>query len=394
MVRKVNLFVMAMMMPISALGIEITDYVDPESFYEEARVDATFNLKSGNQDQTSFNGNASGFYEVNYSTLPFTWSIDLEGNLDLDRGSADEDSTEKGYDFLTSGNFDKYFNNTSDLLGYGSLELGYRRPFGADEDDDPYVKLGAGVGYGRVINATPLAKVLRFIEELMDYQVITREPDEQTYLTMASIVSREDEFESRYGHEDYKQYWIGELEKVMQKAGLLKNNTIGAVGVIKMHDVLIDEPISVRKHGWIAKGGIGYVASNYDGSDSDPSLDASFEYALPIGHKFQFIELAKYSTILASDTVHNLTNRMSGTYEVSDRIDWVNFWDLNVTLPTEDDAKDIITNALESSFRYHLTNRFDAVLSVKLTQVEDDVDDNGNDDLDTAVNMGVSYRLK
>ncbi len=396
MFRKLNplLLVTTLLMPISTWAIELTDYTTVDSFYQEAFVNSQFNLRSGNQDQTSIDGNATGNYDITYSTLPFVWGIRGDGKLDINRGKNESASTEKGYDFLLHGNADKYFNPEGLLLGYGSFDLGYRKPMGVDDADDPFAKIGGGVGYGRVINATPLADILRVMEELRKYGLLTKEPSDQIYLAMAAVVAKEEEYKSKYGFADYKVYWIDDLEKVLQKAGLLKNNTLGTVGVIKIQDVLINEPISIRKHGWIGKVGAGFVLSSYDGSESDPSVDASFEYAYPVNYELQLINLASYSTILADDITHHFNNRFSLTYEIADRIDWENAWNLDMILPTEDNADNTITNSLSSSFRYYISNLVDANVTLSMTQVEDDIDNNGNDDADTSLLFGLRYRLK
>jgi len=394
MFRKVSTLALTMAVPLSTCAIELTDYTNPDSFFQQAFVTGQFNMKSGNQDQTSFNGNALGDYEINYSTLPFVWGVIGDGRLEVNRGKEEDSSTEKSYDFFVRGAADKYIDPNGLLLGYGAMELGYRKAMGANSADDPFVKLGGGIGYGRVINATPLAEVLRFVEELNEYGLLNKGLSDNTYLELAAVVAKEEEYKSKHGLQDYKLYWIDDLEKVMQKAGILKNNTLGTVGVIKIQDVLINERISIRKHGWIAKGGVGYIASNYDGSDSDPSLDASFEYALPFSHEFQLIELARYSTILSGDITHHLSNRVSATYEVSDRIDWENVWDIDLLLPTEDNANDLITHNLSSSFRYYISNLIDTNVTLSFTKVDDDISGNGNDDVDTTLFFGIRYRLR
>ncbi len=380
--------------PLSAFAIELTDYTEPDSFYEQAFVNGQLNMKSGNQDQTSFAGTAFGNYDITYSTLPFVWNARFKGDVDFDRGPTEGSSTEKSYSATFHADADKYLQEDGLFLGYGEFDLGYRRQRGADEADDPYAKIGGGVGYGRVINATPLAEVFRFVEELDKYELLSKSLPDSTYLELATIVAKEEEFKSKYGLEDYKLYWIDELEKIMQKSGVLKNGRLGTVGIIKIQDVLINERISIREHGWIGKAGVGFVASNYNGSDSDPSLDASFRYAYPFSHQLQLINFARYSTILEDDITHSLRNTISVTYEVSDKIDWENVWDMDLIIPTEDNAKDLLTNNFSSSFFYHISNVIDAGVSLNLKAVEDDIDDNGNDDLENAVNFSVRYRLR
>jgi hypothetical protein len=397
MFRKIKLLgaASALITPLSVYAIELTDYTTVDSFYQQAFVTGQFNLKSGNQPQTSYNGNLLGNYDVTYSTLPFVWNITSSGALAFNRGQDKDSSTEKGYNLIMHGDADKYFSTDSLLLGYGSFDLGYRKLEGIDDADDPFVKVGGGAGYGRVINATPLAEVLRVVEELRRYNLLAKEPSDQTYLDMATVVAREEEYKSKFGFVDYKMYWIDELEKILQKAGVLKNNTLGTIGIIKTQDVLINERISIRKHGWIAKAGVGYIASDYSGNSSDPSLDASFEYAYPFSYELQLINLMRYSTLLSTDITHHLTNRLSVTYQLADRIDWENAWDLDMILPTADNEKDNITNQLTSSFRYYISNLIDANATLTLKKQDDKNDtSSNNNDVVSSLFVGVRYRLR
>ncbi len=382
--------------PIKLLAIELTDFRDPDRIFDEAFFNGRFNLNSGNQDQTSFDGTTSGFYQMNYSTLPFVWKIRFEGNLDIRRDSKVNAETEKSYLFGLESNFDKYLtDNLFGLFGFGGIDLAFRRQIGDDEADNPYSKLTTGIGYGRVIDATPLADVLRVVESLKEYGVIIGDVDDSTYLELAAIVGKRREFQSRYGFEDYEQYWIEALEKVMQKAGILKNNMLGAIGVIKTRYVLVLERISPRKHGWSVRGGAGYITSTFeDTDDDDPSLDLGFEYAKPFGYQLQFTEEARYSRILASDKLDLFDNRMGLTYELSDRIDWENMWTINAIFPSRIGTNDIITNKLSSIFRYYVTNLVTADLTFSLTKLDDGIDDNGNDDIEKVAFFGFTYRLK
>jgi hypothetical protein len=265
---------------------------------------------------------------------------------------------------------------------------------GSDDADDPYAKLGIGAGYGRVIDATVLAKAMRSIEDLQKYGVITRELSDQGYLKFAEIIDKEEEFKSEYGAVEYEKYWFEAMEEVLRAEGILAEDALGAMGVIRVREILINEPFSVRKHGWIARGGLGFVLSNFDGSDSDPSLDASFEYAYPYTYRLQIIERAAYSTILSDDIVHQISNALSATYEVSDRIDWENRWTLGLTLPTESGAKNIISNNLSTTFRYYISNKINFDTTLSFNHLDDDMKDNGNDDLETTLFAGITYRIR
>ncbi|ALG67999.1 DUF481 domain-containing protein [Beggiatoa leptomitoformis] len=376
-----------------ASAIELTDYVSPDSFFQQSYLSGSFNLNSGNQDQTSYNGTFAGSYDMTYSTLPFVWNVAADARTDFSRGKESDASTEKGYDVFASTTADKYFNNNSLLFGFGSADLGYRRLFGSDEADDPFAKLGVGVGYGRIYNATPLAKAIRIVEDLVKYKVLASEPSTKGYMELAGVIDRESEFISKYSLKEYKKYWVEAMEEVLHRDGVLKTESLGALGVIRIQEILFDERINQRKHGWVVRGGVGYIASNYDGSDSDPSLDVIFEYGLPIGLQWQLIERAEYSTILSGDIGHRIRNVLSLTYEITDAIDWENEWELDYLKPTDTPPDQIVSNTLSSTLRYYLSNRLSADLTLELRRIDDDIDDNGNDKTDKALLFGISYRL-
>jgi opacity protein-like surface antigen len=375
--------------PIASQAIQLTDYSFPDSEWEEAYVEARGSIQSGNQDQTSYDLYLNGDYEYNFTSLPRNMRFYVDGLFDYRRGSNDNDDTEKYYEANATGTVDTYFNENDKLFWYGAGDLGYR-----EDADDMYIQVGAGLGYGRVINATPLAYALRVVEELRQHGVVSANVSDATLLKMAQVIDRENEFKSKYGLDEYEPYWYKEIEAVLNAAGALTNKALGAEGVLHMQRVLEDEPITTRKHGWLVRGGVGYVLQNYNGEDSDPAINAQAEYALPIGLQSQFINLFTYSTIFADDTDQNIMNRMSYTYEFSDEIDWENTWNLTYLVPGDSDMDNVYTNILSSSLRYYLTNRLTAGLTVMATYVEDEVDDNGNDDWDFGTFFDLRYRLK
>lgn len=148
-------------------AISLTDYTPPTSASQDAYLSAAFNLNDGNQAQTSYSGFALGYYENRYYSVPYNWRLRFDGRLDLERGPEEDSDSMEGYEFLGHGDIDKYFSNT-DYLYFGSIDLGYREQLNLDEEDDPYAEVGAGLGYGRFYDATPLAKAMRIVDDLLN----------------------------------------------------------------------------------------------------------------------------------------------------------------------------------------------------------------------------------
>jgi len=82
----------------------------------------------------------------------------------LNRGSAAGASSESNYIAAGSVTADNYFRpNSKGLFWYGSGEAGIKK--GADK---PFTKVGVGLGFGRAVNVTPMAKAMRLIEALRE----------------------------------------------------------------------------------------------------------------------------------------------------------------------------------------------------------------------------------
>lgn len=378
-----------------AYAIEMTDYKDPQSSWEEAFLTGSFNSKSGNQDQTSYDLTLDAFYEHNYSSLPRTWQIHVDGEADVTRGADQGDRSEDNSVANFRANLDNYFASRPNTFWFGENEINYR-----SDADNLRAEVGIGLGYGRVINATPLAKVLRIEEELREHGVILGRMSDDEYLELAQIIDLENEYRGKYGADEYKSVWIADFEKVLKRIGVLKNGSLGALGVLQMHKVLFDEPVSIRKHGWLVRAGVGYVVQNFEGDESDPSVGITYEYAHPSGYKGQFINRLDYSTVLGDDTLHYITNDMSYSHEISDRIDWINQWTLDWQI-FDDEREDITRNGLSTTFRYYLTNRVTANATLSVIHTEDGIPDSEvtepdefNDETDVTTFFSIAYRLK
>ena len=374
------------------LGVKLSDYTFPETFYQESYLSGNFSLNSGNQDQASYNGSFSGDYNIFYGSLPFSWRLGVESNVDLSQGPNDVDDSQNGYGIYATTNADKYLGS-SKLFGYGSFDFGYRKSMGLDDADDPYAKVGLGMGFGRIIDATVLAKAMRIVEDLNKYSVLAGNLSDESYLELAKIIDKEQEYIAKHGIIEYKKFWFEDMEKILLDSGKLKNNSLGALGLIRIQEVM-EESYGVRSHGWTVRGGAGFILSNYDGGESDPSIDISLEYALPYSYRMQINERLDYSSILTDDMVHQFTNNLSLTYEVSNRVDWENGITTTITLPTAENAENVTSNSITSALHYYIANQITADTSISLNLLDDGIKDNGNDDMSTSLFMGVTYRIR
>ena len=374
----------------SALAdVTLYDYEEPSSAYEDAYVSGRLNVNSGNQDQTSHDLNVDMNYERVFSSPNRDVSVEADLQGSSKRGGNEGDETVENYLGSAAVSANNYFQpNSRGGFWYGDAKLGVKK--GAD---DPRVKAGVGVGYGRVVNVTPMAQALRLVEALRAKQRLTRDLNKAEYNQVAQIIAKEAEYRTKYGTADYQQYWIADIESALKASGKTQGE-LGAAGILKAYDVLVNERISTRKQGWLVKAGVSEVLKDYNGESAKPALDVAGEYHRPLSNRTQFSNEASASaTLQDNDKSYTAQNTMNLTHEVSDRIDWINTWSTDFDHNDTQDT-DTTTSKLSSTYRYYLTNKlaFDTVAA--LSKVDDDTDNNGNDEVDKSLYMGVTYRLK
>lgn len=384
--------------------VTLYDYTEATSSYTDAYLNGKLNVSDGNfiikdANGNDTNGNGQTAYDanltLNYDNVKSTPSRNLSTKFNAD-GSVTRSSTPGAgsvSNYLMNGSvtMDNYFRSGSKgAFWYGSGEAGIKKG-----QDKPFSKIGVGLGYGRVVNVTPMAKAIRLVEALKQQGALKSTPSKATYQVIANVIAREAEYQSKFGQAKYEQNWITDIERALVSSGQV-NGSLNAAGIIESRDVLINERISTRKHGWLIRAGLGIVLSNYDGTDGgDPSLDIGAEYHRPLSNRTQYSNVASMSSIYGDDDPsYRLINNMSLTHEMTDKIDWENTWAMDYNKAGTANANDVTSNSLSSTFRYYLNNQLDLNLTAKASQTDDGVSNNGNDDVDTSLNMGVSYRLK
>ena len=352
------------------------DYQEATSSYEDAYVAGNFDVGSGNQGQTSYDLDLSLDYEKVFSSPDRNTKLDFTGSGSRSRGSSDGDKTKSDFQLLGSATVDNYFQpGSKGSFWYGKGEVGAKK-----NQDKPFTKATIGLGYGRVVNVTPMARAIRVIQALRNKGTLRSDPADSVYQAVAEIIAKENQYRSRHGIRDYNQYWIGDMEKAL-------GASLGAPGTIRAYDVLTQERISTRKHGWLVRAGIGAVLSDYDGETGKPAVEVGAEYHRPLSNQTQFSNEAIFTTTLKDDSKSYIfNNTMSLTHELTDVIDWENKWLLSYN--KLDDAGSTTANTFTSAFNYELTNQLDFNITAKAAKTT------GEEDINKRLTMGIKYRLK
>jgi len=411
--------------PLTANALSLEDYLVANSSFDEAYVNGSFNAtepeRDRDDDRLGYDYTVQANYKKSFSTLPRFWSYNLGLNAGGGRSSSKtsqvpnplfetdptapeeltvNNKTTESWQAVATGTIDNYFHQSSYPKAFWFGKGQFRTIKGQPDDD---ISGTVGLGYGRVYNATPLAKVIRMVEELNEEGLLTGPIPDSVALETAEIIDRVDEFKSKYGEDEYRPDYYAAIEEALARSGALRDGKLGAMGALTADTVLEDEPISPRKHGWVVRVGTGFQASDLSGlSDNDPKLLAEWEYAKPFGYKGQFINLFTFEPILSDETLTKFSNEMSYTHEVTDMIDWVNTWSLTYS-DGENDAGESEKNTnhvLSSKYTFDLGNSLDYFVELALTQ--NDVEPNSRnadslafgDDPEIKFKSGFTYRLK
>ena len=226
-------------LPVVAQGIELTDFTDPDTAFDEAYVDFNANANSGNQDQTSYSALLSGFYNKRDSSSDRVIGLSIDGNMDASRGPNADDESVDDFGFSVGVSRDDYFSESNDALFYFvGGEFSHQ-----DSAIDDNLGVAVGLGYGRVWNATPLAKALRIQEALGSRGLLVSDLSDESLLQLAAIIGRESEYRSREGADDYRGAWYTDMEAVLIESGALVDEKLSALATVELDDVLFDEPI-------------------------------------------------------------------------------------------------------------------------------------------------------
>jgi len=375
-----------------AQAVKLTDYKFPVSTSQEAYVNSLLNVAGQSADTTevAYNFGGSANYRLNFRSLPLSYDLSLLGNFSVVKGSEEDSDTKDAFYLMASTTADKYLREDRDYFVYGAGSIEYRKLASQDDADEPRIDLEGGVGYGRTINATVLKQAIRMNEDFLKYGVIKSDMPDQTLLDLAAIIDRESEFRSKYGNVEYRKYWYEEMETVVRESGVLSGDSLGAIGILRIQEVL-DEPTAQRWHGWVVRGGVGARVQDFDGESGDPRLTVRFDWTRPSGIELQFTNNAAYSTVFEDDPVHTLSDVFRVDYEISNRIDWYNSLALNYDIPTTDGLENILRLDLKSTYFFYIENELAVSPEFQYSFVDDGF---GDSEWNWTFLMSFTYRLR
>lgn len=365
--------------------VSLYDYSQASSEYQSSYLSGSLNVNDKKDAEYTYNANVGVDYDRVISSADANTTLKAELN-GFASGSGEKNAkNEETYNGKASATYDRYFdpqNSDAFWFGNGQIRIQEEGPKDYAGIKNPEVKVGGGLGYGRVVNVTSMARAMRLVEALVENGSISKTPSAAAYNKIAQIIDTKDAYKDEHAGK-YAQYWVKDIAQAL-------GANLDAGGVIRAYEALENESISTRKYGWEVRGGVGVVANNFAGKSGNPFVELQGNYYYPISNKTQFSNEAKVGFELDDkDNSYVLTNDMGLTYELSDRVDWENKW--NLTYQDNENKADVLRNTLSSAFLYEINNSLDYETRLNLSHV--DVDGKETQ-FDKGLFMGVKYRLK
>jgi hypothetical protein len=346
-------------------NVSVTDYTVPSSSSHSLFIDPNYNMTIVADNVTVNKGSIGMVYNSFYESLPLGYSIDVTGSGSFEKFEENPGIYKYRNRYSTNAvvRFKKYVFNERDL--FGSVKFGGQ--FNNKVYDYPATNITIGVGYGRFINATPLRKAVRMEDFLIKENVISDHLPKETMLQLGNIIERQSEYEDKYG-DTYQKNWFDDMEDAMRKSSLLKEDFIGAIGILRMQEVLTKEKIFDRFYGWEVTIGtkIDLTLPQQGQKRPKPSLDISAQYSRPINWATQWNErLSINSPSNNFFTLYNMNIASDLAYELSNRINFVARHFITIDKLSKDSGS-VINNSLGLSFIYFLENQVNLVITEQL----------------------------
>ncbi len=277
----------------------------------------------------------------------------------------------------------KYIWDDRDFFAESEVNIQHR-----DVDKQIASSLIFGAGYGRYIDATALAKAVRIEEHLLREGVIKDFLPKNTMVRIANIIERQTEYQNVYS-DTYETFWFFDIENEIKASGLLIGNNLGAIGILRMRQVLfgINERVNNRYYGWGATLGARFDLTTPDKSKvGSPKLNLAGRYSYPLSWNFQLNTIAEIYSPLDSLFLKQITLNFGFDfiYELSNKINLVTSYKFAIFKPFE--KKEELNHTFTTAFLFYLENQIYFGINNSITKI-------GTTPQTISVSMTLQYNL-
>lgn len=360
-----------------AQNVTVSDYTVPISKAATLRFDGNWNFSQTGDSVSSNLASGTLSYSSFYSSLPLAWFI----SLDASASKTKDQNMDHNVKFDAS--FQKYVWEDNNWFGFAKFSAQSITFYDQVSSD-----ITAGMGYGRYINATALAKAVRIENHFIEEGVITERLPRNVILHIANIIERENEYKTLYGV-TYETFWFRDIEREIQASGVCKEDGVGSIGILRMRQVLfgINERVNERDYGWDIKAGFLFPLTTYNKAPvGNPNLDLIARYSVPVNWSVQLNTSLDVYTPMDSLFFSNVQMRLGADFifELNNRVNLVSGYRLALIKDTG--QKSVISNNITLSFWYYIENNIYYTINANYSK-------DSNQPKQLAMTMGLQYNF-
>ena len=277
--RGVLAAIAALVLVASATSaVPLCDYRSPETDLSDLSIGFAYQYYNDpfSEDRDVNQGQFSVDYERIFDQPVFGYDIRLENDMEI---SVLDVST---YTTFADGNYKRYFAAEGDYFAFAGATARSSSSY-----QSLALSVSFGVGFGRFVDVTPLARATRIDEYLyssgslvdhlhpVDLQILADEIGSlTTYDSVAALLEA--------------------VQDVLEGSGYVKVEGLDALDISEITRLIQEEGFS-RYCGWDLKIGLGYEVLDPSGGESDLLITGAFNYAFATTPNEQFLIQGSFS---------------------------------------------------------------------------------------------------
>ena len=263
----------------AAFGISLCDYRSPETDLSDLTIGFAYQYHNdpfGLEDRDINEGQFTVEYIRLYDEPGFGFDVTLRNDMEI---SVLDVST---YTTFADGSYKRYFESERDFFAFAG---GLARSSSSFQSMGLSVNLG--VGYGRFVDVTALAKATRVDSFLVRRGSLT------DHLHPVDLRAVADEIGSLAMHDSLSSL-LAEVQDVIEGSGGVRLGGLDALDISEITRLIQEEGFS-RYCGWDVRVGLGYELLDPSGGENDLLVTGSFNLAAATTPNEQFLVQGSFS---------------------------------------------------------------------------------------------------
>ncbi len=310
-------------------NVRITDFHIPVSTAKQMLIGGSYNWAQTGDSVTTNQYNVNGNFNTFYTSLPFSWDLSLNASL----SGKYADSTRAAYNL--AANINKYFSQKTSAFYFAGVTSSYIRQSEFGIENRPEIGILGGFGYGRLVDATAMAKAIRIDEDLKRFGVTSSYMPKETMQQIAVLIDRESQYKTLY-KSIYEYKIIGDILKVIKASGVAGEFVGSSLSYFRIREVLfgINQFINPRYYGGDIRAGVGYTLLTRNDSLNNPpatlNLQGRYSYPIDLHQQINFLAGAKSPFDSSFAKLYEGTGNVNYSYNLTNRISFIAGYTINL----------------------------------------------------------------